>query len=121
MQGFKEFILKGNLVELAVAFIMATAFAAVVTEFTGVVMGFIGKAGGQPDFSAATISDVNVGLFINALITFLIIAAVVYFFIVAPYNKALERFQKEEPEEAKPDDVVVLEEIRNLLAARPTA
>ena len=51
MQGFKDFILKGNLIELAVAFIMATAFAAVVTTFTGVLMGFIGKAGGQPDFS----------------------------------------------------------------------
>jgi len=121
MQGFKEFILKGNLVELAVAFIMATTFAAVVTEFTAVVMGFIGKAGGQPDFSSATIAEVNVGLFINSLITFLIVAAVVYFFVVTPYNKALERYKKEEPEEAKPDDVVLLEEIRNLLTARPTA
>ena len=50
VQGFKEFILKGNLVELAVAFIMGLAFATVVTTFTAVLMGFIGKVGGQPDF-----------------------------------------------------------------------
>lgn len=118
MQGFKEFVLRGNLVELAVAFIMATTFAAVVTEFTNVVMGFIGKVGGQPDFSDVELANVNVGLFINALITFLIVAAVVYFFIVTPYNKAQERFKKEEPEAVKPDEVLLLEEIRNLLAGR---
>lgn len=120
MQGFKEFVLKGNLIELAVAFIMATTFAAVVTEFTNVIMGFIGKIGGEPDFKEVELAGVTVGLFINALITFLIVAAVLYFFVVTPYNKALARFQKEEPVEAKPDEVLLLEEIRNLLANRPT-
>ncbi|MDN5896717.1 MAG: MscL family protein [Nocardioides sp.] len=119
MQGFKEFILKGNLVELAVAFIMATAFAAVVTAFTDMLMGFIGKAGGQPDFSSLELADVNIGIFINSVITFLIIAAVVYFFVVTPYTKAKERFFAEPtPEDEKTEDVVLLEEIRNLLAAR---
>jgi large conductance mechanosensitive channel len=118
MQGFKEFILKGNLVELAVAFIMATAFAAVVTAFTEMLMGFIGKVGGQPDFSSVELADVNVGLFINALVAFLIIAAVVYFLIVTPYNKAKARFFAEDPIDAKGEDVLLLEEIRNLLAAR---
>ncbi|MDT0203112.1 MscL family protein [Nocardioides sp. AE5] len=117
MQGFKEFILKGNLIELAVAFIMATAFATVVETFTGVLMGFIGKVGGEPNFASVELADVNIGLFINAVITFLIIAAVVYFFIVTPYNKAKERFFAEDPA-AKDDDVVLLEEIRDLLAAR---
>ena len=65
MSGFRAFILRGNLVELAVAFIMATAFAAVVTAFTGVLMGFIGKAGGQPDFSDVTLAEVNVGIFLG--------------------------------------------------------
>ena len=51
MTGFKAFILRGNLVELAVAFIMGVAFAAVVTTFTDMLMGFIGKIGGQPDFT----------------------------------------------------------------------
>lgn len=116
IKGFKDFVLRGNLVELAVAFIMATAFAAVVTAFTDTLMSFISKVGGQPDFSRVELFDVNVGIFLNALITFLIIAAVVYFFVVTPYEKAMERFKKEEPEAVKPDDVLVLEEIRDLLA-----
>jgi len=116
IKGFKDFVLRGNLIELAVAFIMATAFAAVVTAFTDTLMSFISKVGGQPDFSRVELFDVNVGIFLNALITFLIIAAVVYFFVVTPYEKAMERFKKEEPEAVKPDDVLVLEEIRDLLA-----
>ena len=121
MQGFKEFILKGNLIELAVAFIMATAFATVVTTFTAVLLSFIGKVGGQPDFSQVTLLDVKVGLFLNALVAFLVIGLVVYFFVVVPYNKVLERTKKEEPPAALPDDVLLLQEIRDLLANRPQA
>ena len=117
-QGFKEFILKGSLVELAVAFIMASAFATVVTTFTAVLLGFVGKAGGQPDFSAVTLLDVKVGLFLNALVAFLVIGFVVYFFVVVPYNKVLERTKREEPPAALPDDVLLLQEIRDLLANR---
>ena len=119
VQGFKEFILKGNLIELAVAFIMATAFATVVTTFTAVLLGFVGKVGGQPDFSEVTLLDVKVGLFLNALVAFLVIGLVVYFFVVVPYNKVLERTKKEEPPAALPDDVLLLQEIRDLLANRP--
>ena len=119
VQGFKEFILKGNLIELAVAFIMATAFATVVTTFTAVLLGFVGKVGGQPDFSEVTLLDVKVGLFLNALVAFLVIGLVVYFFVVVPYNKLLERTKKEEPPAALPDDVLLLQEIRDLLANRP--
>ena len=117
MTGFRAFILRGNLVELAVAFIMGTAFALVVTSFTEMLMGFIGKIGDQPDFTEATIAGVNVGRFITALISFLILAAVVYFFVVMPYTKAKERFF---PAEAPgtPADVALLEEIRDLLRAR---
>jgi large conductance mechanosensitive channel len=116
MQGLRDFILRGNLIELAVAFIMATTFAAVVTAFTDTLMGFIGKAGGQPDFSAATLADVNVGVFINSVITFLIVAAVVYFLIVTPYQKAKERYF---PDEAGgPTDTELLTEIRDLLSSR---
>ena len=119
VQGFKEFVLKGNLIELAVAFIMASAFATVVTTFTAVLLGFVGKVGGQPDFSEVTLLDVKVGLFLNALVAFLVIAFVVYFFVVVPYNKLLERTKKEEPPAALPDDVLLLQEIRDLLANRP--
>jgi large conductance mechanosensitive channel len=118
MKGFKDFIMRGNLVELAVAFIVGGAFAAVVTTFAGVLMGFIGKIGGQPDFGSAELAGVNVGLFINAVIAFLIIAAVIYFFVVTPYNKLQERMSRgEEPAPASPD-VALLTEIRDLLAGR---
>lgn len=116
MDGFKNFLLRGNLVELATAFIMGTAFAAVVTAFTNMLMGFIGKVGGQPDFSTLELADVNVGLFINALIAFVIIGAVVYFFVVTPYTKAKERYF---PAEASgPSEADLLTEIRDLLATR---
>ena len=118
MSGFRAFILRGNLVELAVAFIMGTAFALVVTSFTNTLMGFIGKLGGQPDFSSAEIAGVNVGKFINALISFLILATVVYFFLVIPYTKAKERFFPSQEPEGTPEDVALLTEIRDLLANR---
>ncbi|WP_235737270.1 MscL family protein [Nocardioides alcanivorans] len=117
LKGFKEFVLKGNLVELAVAFIMATAFAKVVEEFTAVLMGFIGKVFDEPNFNIE-IADVQVGLFITALVSFLILAAVVYYFVVTPYNIAKAKFMAEDPVDAKPDEVLLLEEIRNLLATR---
>lgn len=116
MSGFKNFLLRGNLVELAVAFIMATAFAAVVTEFTNLVMSLIGKVGGQPDFSKLEVADVNIGLFINALVAFVIIAAVVYFFVVVPYTKAKERYFPAEA--AGPTEVDLLTQIRDSLANR---
>lgn len=117
MSGFKNFILKGNLVELAVAFVIATAFAAVVTATVGVVMDLIGKIGGTPNFSSYAPQGISVGVFLTALISFLIIAAVVYFLVVVPYMTAQERyFPKDEP--GTPDDIALLQEIRDLLATR---
>lgn len=119
MSGFKNFILKGNLVELAVAFIMATAFAAVVTATVKVIMDIIGKVGGTPDFSGYTPGGVHVGELLTALVAFLILAAVVYFAVVTPYTKAKERFFPTKEEEAgTPADVALLTEIRDLLASR---
>ena len=120
MSGFRAFILRGNLVEIAVAFIIGLAFAAVVTSFTDMLMGFIGKIGGQPDFSSVSIAGVTVGIFINAVISFLIIAAVVYFLVVVPYTKAKEKFFPTAEPEGTPEDVALLKEIRDLLAARTT-
>ncbi|GAB3201206.1 large-conductance mechanosensitive channel protein MscL [Nocardioides hungaricus] len=117
MTGFKNFILRGNLVELAVAFIMATAFAAVITATVKLIMDLIGKVGGTPNFSSYTPGGVSVGAWLTALISFAIMAAVVYFLIVKPYTVAKERyFPSEEP--GTPEDVKLLEEIRDLLAAR---
>ena len=117
MTGFKNFILRGNLVELAVAFIMAAAFAAVVTATVGMIMDLIGKVGGTPDFSDYSPGGISVGAFLTALISFLVIAAVVYFFIVMPYTKAQEKYFPKE-EVGTPDDILLLQEIRDLLAQR---
>src|SRR4051812_37733867 len=107
MTGFKNFILRGNLVELAVAFIMATAFAAVVTATVAVVMGLIGKAGGHPDFSSYKPGGLLVGAWLTAIISFVILSAVVYFLIVQPYTVAKERyFPSAEP--GTPEDVKLL-------------
>ncbi|HWM72553.1 MAG TPA: MscL family protein [Nocardioides sp.] len=119
MTGFKNFILRGNLVELAVAFIMAAAFAAVITATVTLIMDLIGKVGGTPNFSSYAPGGVSVGAWLTALISFLIMAAVVYFFVVAPYTKAKERyFPTNEDEEGTPEDVRLLQEIRDLLSQR---
>jgi large conductance mechanosensitive channel len=117
VSGFKNFILRGNLVELAVAFVMAAGFAAVVTATVALLMDLIGKAGGTPDFSNYSPGGVSVGAWITAVISFLILAAVVYFLIVKPYTVAKERyFPSDEP--GTPEDVLLLQEIRDLLAAQ---
>ena len=117
MSGFKNFILRGNLVELAVAFIMAIAFAAVVTATVDVIMGLIGKVGGTPDFSSYAPGGVSVGAWITAVISFVVVSLVVYFFIVKPYTAAKERFFPS-PEPGTPEEILLLQEIRDLLAAQ---
>ena len=118
MTGFKNFLLRGNLVELAVALIMAVSFAAVVTRFTEWLTGLM------PDSASEYFSTApqSFGAFLNAAVAFVLLAAVVYFFVVVPYLKAKERFMPAE-EEGKPSDIALLEEIRDLLRAqnRPTA
>ena len=117
MTGFRNFILRGNLVELAVAFIMAAAFAAVITATVDVLMGIIGKAGGHPDFTTYQPGGLPIGAWITAVISFLVIAAVVYFVVVKPYTVAKERFFPS-PAPGTPEDIVLLKEIRDLIAAR---
>ncbi len=114
MSGFKNFILRGNLVELAVALIMALAFASVVKATVDLLMGIIGKAGGHPDFSSYRPGGLLIGVWITAVISFLITAAVVYYVIVVPYTQAKERYFPS-PEPGTPEDVQLLQEIRDLL------
>jgi large conductance mechanosensitive channel len=115
MTGFKNFILRGNLVELAVAFIMGGAFATVVTATVAMIMDIIGKIGGKRDFSSYTPGGIGVGAWITAVIAFLILAAVVYYLVVLPYTQAKERYFPS-PEPGTPEDVKLLQEIRDLLA-----
>jgi large conductance mechanosensitive channel len=119
MKGFKDFLMRGNLIELAVAFIMATAFGAVVTTFTQLVMDLIGKLGAQPDFSSVAIGGVNIGKFITAVVAFVIMAAVVYFGIVKPFDALKARLVKPAPEEVPAvTSEDLLAEIRDLLRAQ---
>ena len=102
MSGFRKFLLRGNVVDLAVAVVIGAAFTAVVKALTeSFITPLIGAFGGIPDFSAWSFtingSLFTIGAFINALITFLITAAVVYFFVVLPVNKLMDRFKGEEP------------------------
>src|SRR3954469_6371053 len=100
LKEFREFILRGNLVDLAVAVVIGTAFTAVVGAFVkDIVTPLIAAIGGKPDFGdlAFTVngSRFAYGNFIHALITFLIIAAVVFFFVVKPVTSMLARFRPE--------------------------
>lgn len=120
MKGFRDFVMRGSLVELAVAFVMGAAFATVVATFTAMLMNILGRIGGNPNFNAFKPGGVPVGAFLTALVSFLILAAVVYFFVVKPYEAARTRFAREEEDAAPPEDVQLLKEIRDLLAGRPT-
>jgi large conductance mechanosensitive channel len=100
VKGFRNFISRGNLIELAVAVVIGTAFTAVVTAIVAdLITPLIAAIGGQHDFSGLTFkvhgSTFKYGAFINALLSFLIIAAVVYFLIVAPMAKISARFKRE--------------------------
>jgi large conductance mechanosensitive channel len=121
LKGFKEFIMRGNLVELAVAFIIGGAFATVVTSFTAVILSLIAKltGGKNPDMTSFKPGDIPLGAFLTAAIAFLILAFVVYFFVVVPYNKLQQRMARgDEPAPPAPD-IALLTEIRDLLAGRP--
>jgi large conductance mechanosensitive channel len=132
LKEFREFILRGNVVDLAVAVVIGAAFGAVVTAFVAdFVTPLIAAIGGKPDFAALDFtingSTFKYGHFINAVISFLIIAAVIFFVVVKPLNAlAARRKRGEEPEpEAQPEDIALLTDIRDLLAqgttpSRPT-
>ena len=131
IKGFKDFLLRGNVIDLAVAVVIGTAFAAVVTGFTDNLVNPILAAAGNSDmggfgFSLRDSTEemeratfINVGAIITAIINFMIVAAVVYFVFVAPVNALMERRKRgeEPPVEATPEDIKLLQEIRDLLRA----
>ena len=102
MKDFKEFLLRGNLVDMAVGIVIGVAFAAVVTALVGdLITPLIAAIGGKPDFGnlAFTInkSKFAYGDFLNALISFVIIAAVVFFLVIKPVNALMRRMRTEPP------------------------
>ncbi len=101
LKGFKEFIFRGNVVDLAVAVVIGAAFGAVVTAFVkDLLTPLIAAIAGKPDFSALRFSvnnsDFLYGDFINAIISFVLIAAAVYFFVIVPMNALLARLRRGE-------------------------
>lgn len=131
MKGFRDFILRGNVIDLAVAVIIGTAFTAIVTAFSEKLINpLLAAAGGvdasglgfaiRPKDGVAPLDNptfMDFGAVLTAAINFLIIAAIVYFVIVLPVNKLMEMRKKGQVEEveATPEDVALLQEIRDLL------
>ncbi len=122
MKGFKDFLFRGNLVELAVAFIIGSAFAKVVESFTQIVIELLAKAGGSPNFNEFKPGGlVSVGPFLTVLVAFVILAFVVYFALVKPYEAVSAKLKKAEAPvevEVGPTTEDLLVEIRDLLAKR---
>jgi large conductance mechanosensitive channel len=115
LKGFKDFVARGNVVDLAVGVIIGAAFGAVVDSLVkDLITPIIGMAGGQPDFSAIKLGSIQVGNFINALIAFLIKAAGLYFLIVLPFNKFGAKMAAAAA--GPPAQEKLLTEIRDLLA-----
>jgi len=102
MKGFKAFLLRGNVVELATAVVIGVAFGVVITAFVkDLVTPLIAAIGGQPDFASLTFTVNNskflYGDFLNALLAFLLIAAVIYFLVIVPYTAFMARSKKAPP------------------------
>jgi large conductance mechanosensitive channel len=126
--GFKNFIARGNVVDLAVAVVLGAAFGAIVKAFIdGIIGPLISLIFGKPDISSLGNFRINhtdflVGTVLNGVLQFVLIAAAIYFVIVLPMNKLAERRKRglvEEPQ-APAEDILLLQEIRDLLASRPS-
>ncbi|MGH3729645.1 MAG: large conductance mechanosensitive channel protein MscL [Micromonosporaceae bacterium] len=120
LRGFRDFIMRGNVVDVAVGIVIGVAFTALVSTFTAAFINPLIKlvSGGGVRGGTFVINDVkfDYSLFINGIITFLLTAAVIYFFVVVPMNKFRERFMK--PEEPAATELSVLTEIRDELRSR---
>ena len=102
MKGFKAFLLRGNVVDLAIGVVIGVAFGSVITAFVkDLITPLVAAVGGKPDFATLSFTINNskfaYGDFFNALIAFLIVAAVIYFFVVVPYTALVARSHHEPP------------------------
>ena len=123
IKGFKDFVLRGNIVDLAVAVVIGTAFTALVTSFTRSflqpLIGLVGGGGVDGGIAIVNGQKFTWGAFVNALITFVLTAGVVYFVVVLPMKALLERRRRgEEAGPTEPTQVELLVEIRDLLRAQ---
>lgn len=122
VKGFKEFVFRGNVIDLAVAFVVGAAFAALIKVFSdALILPIVGIfLGGGVDAGTLEIRGqvIDFTSMINAVITFVITLAVIYFVFVLPMNKYRERTGRGDEVDATPPDVKLLTEIRDLLAER---
>jgi len=128
VKGFKDFLLRGNVVDLAVAVVIGAAFALVITTFTEkIIQPIINSIGGRDSLglgftirSGDAKTFVDIGAVITALINFAIVAAAVYFVVVVPVTRLMQRRERgeEPPVEAPTEDIVLLREIRDALHQR---
>jgi large conductance mechanosensitive channel len=125
LDEFKDFVARGSVVDLAIAFVMGVAFSALITSFVdSIINPFIGAIFGQPSFAGLTIdlwsgAVLRYGAFLNAVLNFLAVAFAVFFFIVKPYNYWKASNEEEEAPPPPPEDdesVVLLREIRDSLS-----
>lgn len=130
LKGFKEFVLRGNIVELAVAFVIGTAFATLVDTFvSGIIEPILAVIGGTEGtgfgfhlLSGNPATFINIGTLLNAVIVFVLTAALIYFLLVVPMNSINERRKAgKEPAPVEPTDTELLTEIRDLLKAQREA
>ncbi|HRO31329.1 MULTISPECIES: large conductance mechanosensitive channel protein MscL [Micrococcaceae] len=127
LQGFKEFIMKGNVLDLAVAVIIGAAFGAVVTALVdSVLMPFISGLVGSPNFDSFAVvtfngNDIKFGVLLTTIVNFLLVAGAVYFVIIMPMNKIVEARNRKlgitPAAEEVPEDVKLLTEIRDALTS----
>lgn len=114
-QGFKGFLVRGNVVDLAVAVVIGGAFGQVVNSLVAdVLTPLIGVLGGVPDFSALRLGPVALGKFINAVVNFLVVGAAIYFLVVMPMREVEKRLKKgaeTAPPPEPPEEVRLLREI----------
>ena len=123
LKGFRDFLMRGNVVDLAVAVVIGAAFGAVVAAFADdFIGGILGAIGGSPDFGDAGFtvngSKIVYGSTLTALIQFLIVAAAIYFVVVLPMQAMAKRRGVEEESPAPSDEVVLLTDIRDALRER---
>ena len=126
LKEFKAFVMRGNVVDLAIAVVIGTAFGAVVTSLVANILTPLVGIPGKSDFATLEFtinkSVFRYGLFLNALVSFVLIAAAVFFFVVKPLNVLAERRKRGEEEEPPKlsNEEVLLGEIRDLLRAQQT-
>jgi len=127
LSGFKKFILKGNVIDLAVAVVIGSAFSAVVDALVkSVLMPLISVLVGEPNFdNFLAFGDVRFGVLLTAVVNFLLVASALYFVIVAPMNKLIEHRNRKlgigqdtKKEAAEDPQIALLKEIRDALQAQ---